>query len=185
MERFDDADGQIKVNQPFKGFQGAWSKLNTGAATVKDGIATIMAPTRLSCSLDTAKSGVFQDYLDDDGFIGKDGTVIYLSYYQQLLQVDPNRVNLLDVAKGSENIHESTQFNAGNDTDPKPVGPFGLRAKRDSSLVISAPKEINRRENLIVLRVNFGAGSFDDISYCDNPLPSDEESPQDTISTDD
>ena len=185
IEKFDYADGVIKGNQPLKGFMGSWSKENTGEASVSNGVANIVAPTRLSCTLETSRDGVFQDFLDEQGFIGRDGTVIFLSYYQQLLQANPDQVNLLEVAKGSGHIHMSTQFNTGNDTDPGPVGPFGLRAKRDPALAIPAPEEINRRENLIVLRVKFGAGDFDEISYYYNPLPTDEDNPLDTVSTED
>lgn len=184
-ERFDYEDGKLRGNQPVKGFSSGWFKSNKGTVTVSEGIANIEGPTRLSMILDVSDIGPFRDYIDDEGFIGKDGTTIYMSYYQQLIQADPNLVNLVEIAKGGGDIHETTQFNTGNDTDPGPVGPFGLRVKRNASMAIPAPDEINRRENLIVLRIKFGSGNRDEISYYYNPTPDDEDNPQDSILADD
>jgi len=139
-EKFDYPEGNLIGKRPIKGFENAWS--GKGTATVKDGAVDVAGGTRLSMKLDVSDIGPFREFIDDEGFIGKDGATLYLSLYQQLMQANANQVNLFEVALGSGNIHESTQFNTGNDTRPEPVGPFGLRVKRNATLAIPAPEEI-------------------------------------------
>lgn len=46
-------------------------------------------------------------------------------------------------------------------------------------------RKSGRRENLIVVKVQFGSGNSDEIFYYYNPLPGDEDKPEDSILTDD
>ena len=147
--------------------------------------AIITHPIRTSCKFDTSPDGPFADYLDSNQMIGKDGTTIYLSYYQALTEIAEDRVAIVEFAHGAGDIHEFTQFNTGTDTTPPPAGPFGLRVKRNIDYIVAAPVELNSDENLIVIKIQFGEENRDRIYYYYNPTPEDERKPAGAIAVDD
>ncbi|MDA7888315.1 hypothetical protein N9A86_02915 [Akkermansiaceae bacterium] len=119
-DRFEYENGILKGNYapPHDEFTGMWRGDVKGSAEVRNGVAAIIAPMRLSCSLDMVPSGRFANYLDENDMIGKDGATIYISFYQALTNIEGERVALIEFVQGDRNVHFFTQFNVGTDTTP-------------------------------------------------------------------
>jgi hypothetical protein len=132
---------------------------------------------RTSCSLDTSPSGVFARFLDSREAIGRDGLVLYLSYFQQHLVSEMDSISLAEFTRGKGSLDKTMQWSVGIHALPDPVGHFGLRVKRNPKFSVGAPELVNRRENLIVLRLTFGKGGKDEIAYYYNSTPADEDFP--------
>ena len=184
-DRFNYASGRLAGNQAPRGFVGEWKRKGEGTTIVSRGGVRITASLRTSCVFDTSPDGPFADYLDENKMIGKDGTTIYISYYQELVEVQEDQVAIVEFIQGDRDVHHFTQFNTGTDTTPPPAGPFGLRAKRSIDYIVAAPEELNNRENLIVLKIRFGEQNKDRIYYYYNPSPEDEKKPDGALAVED
>jgi len=184
-DRFGYTGRRLEGNQPPAGFVGKWRLNGEGTTIVGRGGVRITSSLRTSCVFDTSSEGPFADYIDENKMIGKDGTTIYISYYQELIEATENQVAIVEFVQGDRDVHFFTQFNTGTDTTPPPAGPFGLRAKRNIDYIIAAPEALNSKENFIVLKIVFGANNKDWIYYYYNPTPQDEKSPAGAISVKD
>lgn len=186
QELFQYEGGFLLGNETPSGFQGEWLSNDEKKAVVEDGVLKLSDSQRVWCFLDTSTSGVFARYLDTRGAIGGDGLVLYISYFQQHLVSKMNSVSLAEFTRGKGPIGKgNTQWSLGIHAYPVPVGHFGLRVKKDYQLSVRAPQLVNRRENLIVLRLTFGNGGKDEIAYYYNPLPHGEDEPVGVIESDD
>lgn len=178
QELFQYQGGFLPGNDPPAGFEGQWLSDDEKKAAVEDGVLILRESQRVWCFMDTSTSGVFARYLDTRGAIGRDGLVLYISYFQQHLVSKMKSVSLAEFSRGKGPVEKGKiQWSLGIHAYPIPVGHFGLRVKKDYKLSVRAPQLVNRRENLIVLRLTFGNGGKDEIACYDNPLPDGEDEP--------
>lgn len=181
-EGFDYATGSANLTNMNggSGWASAWQTINNGSADVIGGSLTAGSSSaagydarsignsvnlpnnrRVGRFLDTSSSGPFglRGYRDGNGYLGKDGTTIYISFMQQ-----PNDVSAyyeFEFHRGD--LGDGGRIGGiGNDTNTNNVN---LRAPNNGQSVIGAG---TAGVNFYVVRIDFKPGN-DDVYVYRNP----------------
>ncbi len=167
-ERFAYPNGALVKRKPPVGFAVPWENLE-GKTKIDDFTMVQLGEDRVMGRLDLSPSGPFGPWIDDNGKIGKDGTELFFSFYQQLVEPTKDSAAIVELVAHLPNLPARATYLAKITSGwldiREPQGPFGIRLKREPHLAIEAPEKLNGRENLIVVKISFGLGNNDRVTY--------------------